>query len=420
MPRNTRVALVKGDYPKNSLNEAVNHLGGIGRYVRPGAVVVIKPNLCLPVTKETGQATHPEVVRAVIDLCKAAKASRIIIGDTPMVGFSSREVIRVTGMEEVAKETGVETLDFHEDSWLEVKIPDGIGTKRARFPQTVLSCDTLINVPKMKSHGMTMVTLALKNFQGLIHSKDKFEVTHGAPDYKCNPQPGGPPYGRLGLEYALVDLHRVLKPSLNIVDGIVGPNVASWGGRPDFKPGLIVAGEDPVAVDTVATKAMGLDPTTVNMIQIADEIGIGTAKLDEIEVVGASLNEVNAGYTIPSSFSITKAEDYEEPNLHLIAGTACNVCLSVVRAPLGRITATTRDRLKSTDFEEMTIVVGKDAVIPGDYKGKLILYGNCAVRQYGGVHPFENAVLCPGCVPAGGSFWMLWKRGQIKALKAVQ
>jgi len=420
MPQRTRVALVKGEDPKICVSETVNLLGGIGRYVRPGAVVVIKPNLCLPVEKETGQTTHPEVVRAIIDLCKEAGASRIIVGDTPMVGFSGREVIRVTGMEEVAMETGAETLDFHEDNWVDVKIPDGIGAKRMRFPQTVLSCDALINVPKMKSHGTTMVTLALKNLQGLIHGKDKFEATHGAPDYECEPKTGGPPYARQGLEYALVDIHRVLKASLNIVDGIVGPSVASWGGRPGFRPGLIVAGEDPVAVDTVATKAMGLDPTTVNMIQIADEVGIGTGKLDEIEVVGTPLNEVNAGYSIPASFSVTEAEQYKEPNLHLIAGKACNVCLSAVRSPLGRIVQTTKSQLQPTDFEEMTVVVGKDAMIPGDYKGKLILYGNCAIRQYQGVHPFENAIPCQGCPPAGGSFWTLWKRGQIKALKTVQ
>lgn len=421
MSEKTRVALIKGDDPKTSVNEALKHLGGIERYVRPRAVVVIKPNLVYPAPQETGQTTDPEVIRAVIDLCKKAKASRIIIGDAPVIGSSGREVIRATGVEELAKETGVETLDFHEDNWVEVKIPDGIGTKRARFPQTVLTCHTLINVPKMKCHPMTMVTLALKNFQGLMHGNDKFEITHGAPDYKCNPKPGGPPYARLGLEYALVDLHRVVRTNLNIVDGIVGPTVASWGGKSDFKPGLIVAGEDPVAVDTVATKAMGLDPAMVNMIQIADEIGIGTAKLDEIEVVGAFLNEVNAGYTIPPSFSVTKAEEFEEPNLHKIAGTACNICLSSCQHPLGRITQATQSRLKPTDFEEMTFVVGKDAVIPSDYFGKLILYGNCAVRQYQGIHPFENAISCLGCPPAATlAFWRLWKRGKINALKAEQ
>jgi len=366
-------------------------------------------------------ATDPEVIRAVVDLCKKAGASRIIIGEDTVVGQSGREVFRATGVEELAKETGIETLDFAEDNWVKFKIPDGIGTKRTRFPQTVLACHTLINVPKMKCHPMCMVTLALKNFQGITSDNDKLDITHGAPDYKRNPQPGGPPYPRLGLEYALVDLHRVVKTNLNIIDGIIGPNTAHWGGRPDFKPGLIVAGEDSVAVDTVATKAMGLDPAMVNMIQIADEIGIGTAKLDEIEVVGASLNNVNSGYTIPPTFSVTKVDEYKEPNLHLIAGTACNICLSTIQNPLGTIITATQGRLKPSDFEELTFAIGKDAVIPYDYLGKLILWGNCAVRQYQGVHPFEDAVLCPGCPPAGGGCsWRLWKRGQIKASKAEQ
>ncbi len=416
MSEKTRVALIKGEDPKISVNEAVSLLGGIERFVRPRSVVVIKPNLLGPYPPETGMGTHPEVIRAVIDLCKKAGASRIIVGDDPFFSQSGREVFRVTGLEELAKETGVETLDFAEDSWVEFKIPDGIGTKMARFPQTVLSCNTLINVPKMKCHPQTLVTLALKNFQGIMEDNDKLDITHAAPDYKCNPRPGGPPYPRLGLEYALVDLHRIVKTNLNIVDGIVGPTTDHWGGRPDFKPGLIVAGEDPVAVDTVATKAMGLDPAMVNMIQIANEVGIGTAKLDEIEVVGASMNSVNAGYTIPPTFSV-KYQEYKEPNLHLIAGTTCNACLSSVQDPLHLIIAASNGRLRPTDFEEMTIVVGKDAVIPYDYLGKLILYGNCAVRQYQGIHPFEEAIPCVGCPTPSMVFWRLWKRGKIKALK---
>ena len=417
MPVKTRVALIKGEDAKISVNEAVSLLGGIERFVRPRSVVLIKPNLLGPYPPEMGMGTHPEVIRAVIDLCKKAGASRIIVGDDPLFGQSGRETFRENGVGDLAKETGVETLDFAEDDWVEFKIRDGIGTKIARFPQTVLSCNTLINVPKMKPHTLCMVTGALKNFQGITKDDDKLDITHAAPDYKCNPRPGGPPYPRMGLEYALVDLHRIVKTNLNIVDGIVGTQIERWGGRPGLKPGLIVAGEDPVAVDTVATKAMGLDPAMVNMIQIAHEVGIGTANLDEIEVVGESLDSVNAGYTVPSTFSVNSVE-YKEPNLHLITGTTCNVCLSAVGAPLMYIIGASNGSLKSSDFEEMTIVVGKDAVIPYDYMGKLILVGNCAVRQYQGIHPFEEAIPCVGCPPPSIFLFRPWRRGKIKVLKA--
>jgi hypothetical protein len=277
-------------------------------------------------------------------------------------------------------------------------------------------CDTLINVPKLKCHSACVATLALKNFQGLVHSVDKLYLTHGAPDFHGDPQPGGPPYPRLGLEYALVDLHRVIRGDLHIVDGMIGPQ-QGWGGYPGLTPGLIVAGSDPVAVDTVATQAMGIDPALVNMLQIAEDAGIGHSQIEQIEVVGAALSDVNARYQMPASFATTRLTDYPAPNLHVITGTACNICLRGATSTFNRIVDITRGRVQLADLEEVTVVVGRDAVIPSNYQGKLVLYGNCAVRQWSGIHPFENAIPCPGCAPAGGILWWQWKQGHIQTAK---
>ncbi|MDD5282421.1 MAG: DUF362 domain-containing protein, partial [Candidatus Omnitrophica bacterium] len=171
---NAKISIVKcNSYESLAVEQAVRRtvdlLGGITCFVKPGSRVLVKPNLLMSKGPEYAITTHPQVVSSVIHILKEINC-RVVIGDGPSVWGeyieNVDEVYEVTGIKKVAHDEGVELVNFDKRRM------------RDKFPLTswLDECDYLINLPKFKTHGFTLITGAIKNLFGLIPGTYKTEL----------------------------------------------------------------------------------------------------------------------------------------------------------------------------------------------------------------------------------------------------
>lgn len=243
-------------------------LGGIGRFVRPGMRVLLKPNLIAPLPLERAVTTHPTIVRALAEQVQEA-GGEVWIGDSPAGPVQNPESLwRRTGMAEVAGATGARLVPFDRAEWRRLRGQDYF------IVRPVFEADLVITVAKLKTHTLTLYTGAVKNLFGTIPGIRKREVHYRAPAV--------PDFSR-----ALADVLELVRPGLAVMDGVVGQegNGPGAGGIPR-RYGILAASADAVALDTVLSQAMGCRPGEVFHLQEAGARGLGVADPAAIEVVG--------------------------------------------------------------------------------------------------------------------------------------
>ncbi|MFH1457997.1 MAG: DUF362 domain-containing protein [Candidatus Omnitrophota bacterium] len=283
-----KVSLVRCDnytsvLVQEATRKAVDSLGGVSRFIRPQSRVLVKPNLLMAIEPEKGVTTHPEVVRAVIKILKDIDC-RILVGDGPSVWGKQienvDEVYRRTGIRRVCEEEGVSLVEFDKRRM------------RGKFPLAAIldECDFLVNVPKLKTHGLTLLTGALKNLFGLVPGTFKTELHKRF-------------YGRQDFCGILVDIFQEVLPALTVVDGIVameGEGPGTSGRLRDLH--LLLAGPDAVALDSVMALIMGLAPLDIPTTKEAFQRGLGCADIHSIEILGSELRQVmGKPFLLPSS-----------------------------------------------------------------------------------------------------------------------
>ncbi|MBT9148930.1 MAG: DUF362 domain-containing protein [Dehalococcoidia bacterium] len=310
---------------KEAVRKAVSLIGGWEGVVDRGNRVLVKPNMLSARPPEDGVTTHPAVVRAVVELVQEAGAE-VLIGDSP--GGTDRDLIHcweACGYSEVSKVTGAPLISLDREI-LEVEVPRGVIYKTLHLSRTVLEVDSLITVPKLKTHNLTLLTGAVKNLLGLIPGGGKIEFHR-----RC-PRPDD-------LGEAIVDILSVARPKLALMDAVVGMEGDGPVSDQLRDIGVILASRDSVALDTVAQAMIGLKPFDVPTTRAAAERKLGTADLREMELVGRSLGEAEIkDFILPSNAMVRRIP---RPILALIARrimvrpraradkcTNCSLCMS--------------------------------------------------------------------------------------------
>ena len=257
------------------ISQLFAELGGIESYVRPGQNVLLKVNLLMEKPAEAMVTTHPLVVKAVAKLVRDAGANPII-GDSPGGPFSKILLERAyqrSGLKEVAEELGVE-LNY--DIEQEKVAFDGKLNKSFVLGKFVSRADLIINIAKMKTHGLTMMTGAVKNLFGTIPGLLKAEYHLKMPQVA-------------DFAEMLVELALCVNPVLNIVDGIWGMEGEGPSAGRIRQFSYLLAGRSPFAVDTALAYFLGIDPANrAPVINAAGKRGLSSS-LDEIEFVGDEL-----------------------------------------------------------------------------------------------------------------------------------
>lgn len=249
------------------VRSAVEAYGGIDAFVRKGDTVVIKPNLGWSQGPEAGVDTHPEVVGAVVALCKEAGASRIIVGEH---SCDTWEVVKLTcGVPETAEAAGAHIVGWQDERlYKEVDFPQGQSTKADLVAGDVLECDVLINCPKFKHHSATEICGAMKNQMGLILRPQNYHQTTDIMARDPN------------LHVNIADLASAIRPTLSVVD----LTNACYVGGPKGGPGsevkefdTVIVSSDIVACDALGTQVLGVcEVDDVPHIRIgAEERGLG-------------------------------------------------------------------------------------------------------------------------------------------------
>lgn len=349
-----------------AVQDALDLIGGLETVVSLGDTVLLKPNLISPRTYETGATTNPAVVRALLELSKEAGAKRVIIGEGSAVGHDTDDAFDSSGLRELSA-LGAEIVNFKKDTFQWMVIPNGVILKRLRIPRTVLEANVIINIPVMKTHDALPVTLGLKNMKGIIQEGDKKR------------------FHKWGLDQAIVDLNKLALPELTVMDATVcmeglGPNSGTPVGL-----GLILASTDTLALDMVATLIMGVDPEEVRYLQMAREQGLGCGDLDQIEVVGCSIEEVKR----PFKRLQLSAEHYGRFGIYIEESGACSGCQHFLEGMFVRFE-------REGNLEALrgkTLVYGQTVRPPEQYEGELLLLGTCTRK-------FKNqGHYIPGCPP---------------------
>jgi uncharacterized protein (DUF362 family)/Pyruvate/2-oxoacid:ferredoxin oxidoreductase delta subunit len=297
------VSIIKcSDYNTEHVYRAVSKgiklLGGMEKFIKPGMRVVLKCNLLMRKRPEEAATTHPEIVAAIARLVKEAGATPII-ADSPGGLFTERAlrgVYRACGMEEIAQRDDIE-LNYNVEE-VQVSHPEGKIIKSLTVAKFIQDADAIIDIAKLKSHGMTMYTGAVKNLFGVIPGTTKAE-------YHLRMK-------RLeDFSNMLVDICTYVKPVLSIMDAVVGMEGHGPSAGDPRQIGAILASESPFALDVAAVSMIGVAPEKVCTIQRAQERGLCSNRLEDVTLLGDSLEElIVRDFKIPEHKHVGWIEQY--------------------------------------------------------------------------------------------------------------
>ncbi len=256
------IVVVKGTNPEEITARAVEGIGGIQKYVRKGARVVIKPNIGWDRTVEQGANTHPAVVKSLVKLCRRAGASEVVVLDNTCNPWNVTYL--KSGIADAVKEAG--GVMKPPARYRKVAIPGGQVLKEADILEEILEADVFINAPVCKVHGsQARVTLAMKNLMGIVKDRGFFH--------------------RADMNQCIVDIAAHVKPAFTVLDatrilltnGPAGPGTVK-------ELNTVAAGTDFVALDAYGATLLGVKPETVRHIKIAGEIGLGEAEIANVKI----------------------------------------------------------------------------------------------------------------------------------------
>ena len=275
--RTAKVAIVKGQSPKAMVRRSLELMGANGLMASTDRVL-IKPNYICAKHPSTGVTTDSRIVEALIEFVKESGCREITVGDGGS-GDTDR-VFDVVGIRQIAARHGVRLIDLNDDETVEVSIPNALALPKVSIAKTVLESTCIINVPKLKVHHMALVTLCIKNLMGAVLPKS---IIHGQ------------------LNERLADLASLIRPRINIIEGIIGSELHEEDGEP-VRMDLLISGRDIVATDAVGSAVMGVDPRRVRYLSMAEGKGVGTGDLAKIEILGEPIEKVRRSFRLPDAF----------------------------------------------------------------------------------------------------------------------
>lgn len=257
-----------------------------------GARVLVKTNLLMRKNPEEAVTTHPVVIEAIVRYLQKL-GCKPVIGDSPGGPFSERalrSIYKAAGMTEVAERTGCQ-LNY-DTSVVEVHHDKAKLLKTMQIIKIVEDVDFVISAAKLKTHGMMTYTGAVKNLFGVIPGIIKAEY-----HFKMN--------NTANFAEHLVDICEYVNPILSIIDGIDGMEGDGPSAGIKRHAGLIMASDNPYALDTVASSIIGIQPAIVPTIVAAKARGIMTDNAKEIQVTGVSLEDIKLEpFLLPSSIHV--------------------------------------------------------------------------------------------------------------------
>ncbi|MFH1478706.1 MAG: DUF362 domain-containing protein [Candidatus Omnitrophota bacterium] len=251
-----------------SINKAFDLVGGLGLFIKEGDRVLLKPNMLSGSGPEEGKNTHIEVIRACAKLVRRQKATPLI-GDNPGGSISAKDAYETTGIANIAREEDIELLEPKS-----ARVISGIPISEYFF-----ECNKIINIPKMKTHSLMTLTGAIKNMYGAVSglNKSQYHKRFPRPEDFCG---------------VLLDIFEMVKPTLNLMDAIVIMDGNGPAAGRLKKGNILIASSDAIALDSVFSSIVGLDPFKNIITREAHRRGLGEIDPKNIDVVGEKIENV--------------------------------------------------------------------------------------------------------------------------------
>lgn len=257
---------VKNGEPAAMFDAAIARAGGMQRFVHQGQTVVIKPNIGWNRPPETGANTHPELVKRIVAHCLDVGAKKVYVFDHSV--DNGEKCYEKSGIAFAVKSAGgIMVPGSHKKYFQKTDIPDGETLKSTRVHELILESDVYINVPVLKHHSSSGLTLAMKNQMGVVWNRGYYHLK--------------------GLHRCIADFCHVRKPDLNVMDGyrITLRNGPSRAGKDDvvIRKTLLLS-SDIVAIDAAAARIFGKNPEEINHILYGHKTGIGNMDLSSLNI----------------------------------------------------------------------------------------------------------------------------------------
>lgn len=262
---------VLGGEPEAMFRAAIAEMGGMGKFIRKGDKVVVKPNIGWDKSPELAANTNPKLVGEVIKQCFGAGAKEVLVFDHTCDDW--RKCYTNSGIESAAKAAGAKVIPAHQESYYKsVNLPQGKSLKTTKIHEAIINCDQWINIPILKNHGGAQMTISMKNYMGIVWDRGYFHAND--------------------LQQCIADVCTYSKrPVLNIVDAYrlmktSGPKGRSAADVVESK-GLFIS-QDIVAVDTAAVnffnqvREMPLEQVT--HLAKAQAMNLGTMNLNKLKI----------------------------------------------------------------------------------------------------------------------------------------
>jgi len=270
-PAQPDLVAVRDGSPARMFDAGIKALGGLGRFVKKGKTVLVKPNIGWDKTPSEGATTNPDLVGRIVAAACEAGAKKVYCFDHTC--NREEDCYQRSGVAAAVKKNGGEMRSGADrKSYRQAVIPGAQVLKGALVHTLFFDCDVVINAPVLKSHGGGRMTAALKNHMGVVWDR---RYWHGN-----------------GLHRCIAEFPLLRKPDLNVVDAfLVMMENGPYGGTTDDldmkKMQLLSA--DPVLVDTAAAKVLGRAPESIPYLKMAAELGLGSMDIDRAVVKRVSL-----------------------------------------------------------------------------------------------------------------------------------
>lgn len=377
----TKVSIVKGSKNpqyaeiREMVEQAMELVDGTDDIIPKGARVLIKPNIAYEIKPGETEVTDPRVSKAIYDILQA-KGAKPLIGESSASGVDGEAAFKASGYYKLKNE-GYEVINLKDGKTKPILIdnPKASVVKKVKAWPIIKEVDAIISVPVIKTHDHLPATLSLKNMKGLMPDTEKKKF-----------------HNKYGLSEAIADLNLVVRPHMVIVDGIFCRQGLGYPWSEEIELDLILAGKDPVAVDTVVLQIMGIDPAQQTHAVLAERLGIGTMDMNRIDVVGENINNVKTPFKsgVEALQSILNLHDFK-----LISDEkTCTGCRGMMFYFLkGMAEQGNLDQIR-----QFTFVLGKHDTLPKEVldkldKEKTVFIGVCT-EQYK-----DLGLYVPGCPP---------------------
>ncbi|MFB3895804.1 MAG: DUF362 domain-containing protein [bacterium] len=355
-----KVSIVKTNLGiKPALIKSIELIGGLEKYLKHTDKIMLKPNI-----NGTEGITSLDLTESIIQLLNDFGVKEILIAEAAFgPPHLTDTFFHKTGYTGLAKKYGLKLLNLNKSAVKQVAVKTPLSLETINLAQEVFAVDTIINIPVMKVHYATGITLSLKNLKGLLVGDEKRH------------------FHEIGLDKAIVDLNNTIPPTLNIIDCISGMEKMGPRGGDMVQLDFIMAGGDRAEIDYLGTRIMGYTLDEVKHLKYF--LDSHPINLDAIEIVGETIDQVKY------PFKKAKLEAIIPKRFRHHEKDACSTCMNALLLSY--------QFLEKEADHDIDIYLGSILVDPELGKGIKIGFGNCCYKNLRDKMPFDKFIR--GCPP---------------------